>query len=495
MNSIIQALASHAIDDNFKDKICLGDNKKSITYKEAWDYIYSFAERLKEQGFDNNKYIVVQCTQNVEYMVTALAIQLCGAIFVPVEKGSSDNRILEITEDTKASLYIGLSKPKLAIDFTDINDILDDFCKGSKAPTDLSSVKFPESSDTAEILFSTGTTGKSKGIELSHGNDIALAENVINGVNMKPNNVELIPMPLSHSHGLRRTYANIFNGSTAVFINGVTLIKQLFDMIENYKVTSMDLAPAILTMIFKLSGNKLEEYKDQIDYIQLGSAPLVEEDKAHLSSLLPYTRLYNFYGTTEAGCSCIMDFNEMQGKVGCIGKPAVNAKFIFVDENRNIIQATQENPGFMATAGGQNMKCYFNEPELTAGVVENGYIYTNDLGYEDSEGLIYYIGRKDDVINCGGVKISPDEIEKEVSKNQYIKDCACVPVEDKIQGQAPKLFISLESDSSLPEFDMKEFKKYLRENLDGNKIPKQIEIIDEIPRTYNGKIQRKKLLV
>lgn len=357
---------------------------------------------------------------------------------------------------------------------------------------------FPASNQIAEILFSTGTTGKSKGIVLTHGNDIALAENVMYGVQMKKGNVELIPMPLSHSHGLRRTYANLVMGNSAVFTDGVTLLKKVFNLMEQYHVTSMDLSPSMLSIIFKLSKDRLGDYAEQIDYIQLGSAPLPEKDKIHLSRILPKTRLYNFYGSTEAGCSCLLDFNSMSGKPGCIGKPAVNARFIVVDENRKEIKSSPDNPGFLASAGPINMKEYFKAPELTAAAMENGFIYTKDLGYIDEEGYVYMLGRKDDVINYGGIKISPEEIESVVIQNPAIRDCACIPVKDALTGQAPKLLIVPEdrkNAASTPAiYDEKAFKAFLAANLDASKQPKYIEIVDEIPRTFNGKIKRNVLL-
>ena len=137
------------------------------------------------------------------------------------------------------------------------------------------------------------------------------------------------------------------------------------------------------------------------------------------------------------------------------------------------------------------MRGYWKEPELTAETMENGFIYTKDLGYIDEEGFIYMLGRKDDVINYGGIKISPEEIESAVLKHPNIADCACIPVKDQLTGQAPKLFITL-SDASA--YEQKELKNFLAENLDASKQPKYIEVIDEIPRTFNGKIQRKKLI-
>ncbi len=483
--SIIEAIASHAYTQ--PSKLCLADLHQEATYMEVWQRVLGLSQHLSDLGVKAGDCVVVQCNQSVDYMVCELAIQLLKGVFVPVEKNSAADGTEEIIRNVDAKLYIGKAPLDSSLAYFSIDEASKFSCQ---APPELSAVSFPQREDTSEILFSTGTTGKSKGIELSHGNDIALAENVMYGVEMKPDNVELIPMPLSHSHGLRRTYGNMLNGSSAVFIDGVTLLQKVFAMIEKYHVTSMDLSPSSLSIIFKLSKDRLGDYAEQMDYIQLGSAPLSEEDKLHLSKLLPHTRLYNFYGSTEAGCSCLLDFNSMSGKPGCIGKPARNAEFIVVDQDRNLISSSKANPGFLASSGSINMKGYWNAPELTADTMENGYIYTKDLGYIDEDGLIYMLGRKDDVINYGGIKIAPEEIESIVIKHPVIKDCACVPVKDDLTGQAPKLFISL---YNADHYDRKDFKHFLVENLDGSKQPKYIEIIEEIPRTFNGKIQRNKL--
>lgn len=486
--SIVECIACHASEQ--PDKLCLADSKKSLTYREVWTHIYGLSQFLTKSGIKKGDCVMIECTQNVDFMIGEFAVQLAGAIFVPLEKNAAISRVSEIASDVDAKLLIAKKAIIDTVPFFDIKTISD---YNYTETISLESIAFPLPDDTAEILFSTGTTGKSKGIELSHENDFALAENVKYGTKMKPDNVELIPMPLSHSHGLRRTYGNMLNGSSAVFSNGVTFVKQVFNLMDQYHVTSMDLSPSNLSIIFKLSQDKLGDYADVMDYIQLGSAPLPESDKVHLAQILPQTRLYNFYGSTEAGCSCLLDFNEMSGKPGCIGKPAVNAQFLVVDENRNDITATAtaDDPGFLASSGPINMKGYWKSPELTAEAMENGFIYTKDLGYIDEDGLVYMLGRKDDVINFGGVKIAPEEIESIVITHENIVDCACIPIKDSLTGQAPKLYIAVKD---LSAHAPKEFKSWLQKNLDANKQPKTIEIIDEIPRTFNGKIQRKKLM-
>ena len=175
---------------------------------------------------------------------------------------------------------------------------------------------------------------------------------------------------------------------------------------------------------------------------------------------------------------------------GCIGRPAVNAQFIVVDEDRRPIESSRNNLGFLASRGAINMKEYFKAPELTAQATDGEYIYTKDLGYIDEDGYVYMLGRKDDVINFGGVKISPEEIESQVIKSEMVKDCACVPIDDPITGQAPKLFVVIEPDF---EYDAKAFRAFLTRTLDANKQPKAVEVIDKIPRTFNGKIKRNEL--
>lgn len=486
-HSIVEHIAVHA--EHQPDRLALADSKQSVTYDQLWKRIYGLSRQLSSMGIGSGTCVVVECNQSVDYMTCEFAIQLLGGIFVPLEKNSAPDRVAEIMKSVDARLLMGRRPADRDIAFFSIDEA---GCFPWEEDTPpLEDLTFPESDDTSEILFSTGTTGKSKGIELTHGNDIALAENVICGVEMKPGNVELVPMPLSHSHGLRRTYGNLVNGSSAVFIDGVTLLKKVFDLMDRYGVTAMDLSPSMLSIMFKLSKDRLGDYAQQLDYIQLGSAPLPEEDKLHLSRLLPHTRLYNFYGSTEAGCSCLLDFNSMAGKPGCIGKPAKNAHFIVVDEKRREIQSSKNNPGFLASAGSINMKSYWKEPELTAQTMENGYIYTKDLGYIDEDGLIFMLGRKDDVINYGGIKISPEEIESIVIKHPDIADCACVPMKDPLTGQAPRLFLSIKENAV---YDPKEMKNFLSKNLDANKQPKRVEVIEAIPRTYNGKIQRNKLL-
>ncbi len=487
MDTIISAIKKYAGSPQHSDRLCIGDASGDLSYKELWDRVKRFSIYLKENHKDAG-YAVIYCTQNREFVVAVLGCQLSGIVTVPVEKGAAKAGILEIMESLdKPVVFIG-TEPQGDAGFIDIGGILKD--QAAKEGASLDKEELPERDAVAEILFSTGTTGKSKGIVISHDNNRAIAENIINGVEMGEGNIELIPLPLSHSHGLRTLYANLYNGSSSLILSGVSNLFLFYGMLDKYNATSIDMSPSILNIIMMLSEDKLKEYNKKLDYIELGTAMLPDEDAQRLKALLPDVRLYNFYGSTESGRTCTYDFSHKEKEKYCIGIPAKNAVYSFTDRDRNTVTATKEEPGFIAVKGEQNMVCYYKEEALTESVRKDGFIFTNDLGYMDDEGYIYCLGRSDSIINRGGVKINPEEIESAARKYSLIKDAACIPMDDPLQGQVPVLFVSHKEQG---DHDMKAFEEFLKENLDLKKLPEKIKVIDDIPRAGNGKILKARL--
>lgn len=481
MQSMIEVLAHWA--QLRPDRLYCADTKCARTYAEAWDLVRGLAEKLRASGINEGDVLPVECTQDGRFLLLDLACQLAGIVFVPIEKKASQERVADICQETEASVLVSASAYETSCRHITMDELFD--------LTDAAyneSFSFPAGDKVAQILYTTGTTGKSKGIEITHANNIALAENIMYGAEMKPENVELLPLPLSHSHGLRCCYANLLNGGTIVVMDGVIQVRKIFDMMERYHVTAMDLTPGAAAMLMQLSKNRLAQFP--LDYMELGTSALSEEIKALLCEHFPETRLYNFYGSTESGRSVVLDFNSEKNRKSCIGKPTKNTRLVIMDDEHHPIASSLEHPGLIATAGPMNMKGYYKHPELTEQVFYDGYLCTSDLGYMDDEGFVYVLGRKDDVINYKGIKIAPDEIEDTARKYAGVKDCACVPAPDAIAGQVPVLYVSLEDAAS---FSFTDFRTWLDARLDPVKRPHSIEQIDEIPRTFNGKLQRAKL--
>lgn len=483
MQSIIEALEHFSKEK--PDNLCIADDISEYTYREMWKKVEMYAAALKKRNVQKEDKIMVECTQDARYMMICLACQRIGAVFVPVENKAVPEKVVQIMADVKAKWFFteniktGLKQECLIVSL-----------EQEKVESVEQKLPYPAGNDVAEILFTTGTTGKSKGIVLSNENNVAIAENIIFGTKKERNCVELIFFPLSHSHGIRSCYANLLNGSASVIAKNIMNLKWIFSSMEKYRVTALDVSPNASHILLKLSKGVLMEYKNQITCVQIGTAFLDEELKKEWIRTLPNSRLYNFYGSTESGRVCVLEFSKIRGKEGCIGKPAVNAKFMMTDEEHNPVQTTRKHPGLIAVSGKMNMVGYLNDRELTEKTKHDGYIYTNDLGYIDQDGYVFILGRTDDVINYKGIKIMPEEIEKQALRYEDVVDCACVAQDDKICGQIPKLFVQVKDKNAFSEVELL---KFLSNVIEVSRMPKKVVVIDEIPRTSNGKILRRKL--
>ena len=512
ISSIVEALKINA--EKTPDKLCVGDKKNQVTYKEFWNMVKKAAVYLQEKGVQKGDMVVIRGAQKVEFLLGVFGVQLAGGAVCPLEKAIKDDRIMEIMNFVDSNIYLA-EKPVKNTTVNNIslkemfkvvqnneavtpnentdnseNVVLNESSDSSEA-VNSKEFSLPASDDLSEILFTTGTTGKSKGIEVTFGCNVAIAQNVIDSVGMEKDEVELITTPINHSLAIRRSYGAIYNGSSIVLTDGIKFVEDFFKLLDRYKITAITFVPAILEQVLKFAKDRFATYDNQFHYIQLGSAPLSETNKEILTKMFPTTRLYNTYGATESGCTVILEFSKYGHKKKCIGRTTVNTEILFVDDKRNIVEASLEKPGILAFKGKMNMRSYYKEPEITKEVMdENGVVYTNDLGYLGEDGLVYLLGRQGDVINMGGIKIAPTEIEEVAMKHEMIKDCACIPIKDEITGEAPKLFVTLNEGYQL---DQKELSKYLLSKLESLKVPKTFEVIDEIPRTFNGKIIRKQL--
>ena len=480
-DSIFEAVFNNARKD--PEKLCIADEEGALTYGEYISLVSRFSSVLAARGIKKGDRVVAEAVQSVKFLALQLGLQGIGGVFVPLERGCAKAKIESVAKTAGARLIVTSADVKRAV-------TLDSLFEQARTAKEYGYNFFPEKNDICELLFSTGTTGKEKGIVITNGNNIALAENVMYGVEMKEDNVELIPSPLNHSHALRRYYGNMLCKASVVVSSGVMNLFGFFKLIEKYGVNSIDLVPTALSILLKLSKNKLGEYKDTLRYIELGAAPLMQADKDRLKALLPHTRLYNLYGSTESGCIASYNFNDSKDKSGCIGKPTFNAKIFAVDENRREVKTSREKTGLLASFGKMNMQGYWKDEEETAAALCDGVVYTNDEIYFDEDGDIILLGRRGDVINVAGNKVSPEEIENAAKKIEGVADCGCVPAEDELKGSVPKLFVEMKPGFS---FDAVFIRERLAGSLEPYKVPKYIVEIDKIPRTFNGKLIRRKL--
>lgn len=485
MESIVSAVAKFAAERPDRAAVIANDNQ--ITYAQLWKEIQGFAEYIKSFGFPEGSRIIVKSDSDIWFAVSCFAIQLTGNVHVPLEKSIGVKGLEDVAAQLGAAMVISntdIQGDFVSVDSDKVRDIGEENYKEGLEFT------FPTKEMTCDILFTTGTTGKSKGVVISHRAVVAVSENVQYGAEIPDDNVYLVPAPINHASAIRKLYVSMLTGTTVVLLDGFKDIRKFYSYIEKYNVTSILMPPAAVRMLLVLSKKELAKYSGQLHHIHTGSAAFPEADKELLCSLLPETRLYFAYGSSEAGCVSMFDYSQHKGLISCVGKPNKNAHIFIVDDNRQEIQSSSTNQGLIAISGGMTMTEYFEEPELTKEVLVDGVVYTNDMGYIDENGFVYMLGRRGDVISIGGLKIAPTEVENIVLRFPGIAECACFAVEDRMGGCVPKLNIVEEKGADV---DINELKKHMASYLEAFKVPKLVVKVEEIPKTSNGKIDRKVL--
>ena len=478
MRSIVKCIYEHSLVQPEKTAIIGADH--TVSYGTLWKLIVGAATLMKQNGIGKGERVLLEADHTVEYLVLCYGTQLAGGVHVPIENNTPKNRIDDISKEIDPRLVLTGKNPisYFGISLMDLLNI---------EPAEYT---FPEEDMLQEILFTTGTTGKSKGVMGTHGAQMNRFESSNAVLDFSADNVWLIPSPMNHAAGIRKVHMSMVRGSTVLLMNGFTNLKLFFENIRKYNVTSIYLPPSGVHYILMLASKELAKYNEQLDFIYSSSAALPSGDKEKLISLLPDVRKFDAYGSSEVGAVCYIDYNAVRLDTRCVGKICPGIDVFTVDESRNRVDSTADNPGIIAIRSNAVTAGYWNEPELTAKTVIDGIVYMSDIGYVQ-DGYLYLFGRQDDVINVGGLKVAPTEVEDVALRHPMVNECVCVPYENKIMGRVLKMFVTLNDGY---ELNTEELTKYLSENLEAYKVPKLIECIAEIPHTYNGKIDRKKLI-
>lgn len=453
-----------------------------ITYKRLYENIGKAASSLYEMGVRKGDNIVLSAHKDIEYIYIYFASHILGAVNIIVDAESNKDRLSYIESKTKPKIcfgYVSNTHPYRLyseLDFSRETMMFD----------------YPEESafsenDIAEILFTTGTTGNPKGVCLSYANIYGSASNINEYIQNRQDDVELLGLPICHSFGMGRIRCNLLKGATIVILGSFANVQKIFETIEKENITGFGVVPAAWAYIKKLSGNLMGKYASRIRYIEIGSAAMPIETKKDLISLFPTTRICMHYGLTEASRACFMSFNDTQ-HLDSIGK-AVCDKVEVKIFNDSGTECSRGNKGEICVKGNMVMKRYL-DIEDSNNAFYGDFFRTGDCGYMSEDGYIYLVGREKELINVGGKKVSPMEVE-DVICAMGVKDCICVPIKDPegIMGELVKCYIIKNG----TDMTFEQISSNLSGILEKYKRPSVYEWIDKIPYTESGKKQRIKL--
>ncbi|MBQ7973016.1 MAG: acyl--CoA ligase [Lachnospiraceae bacterium] len=486
MNTMVENIIyKHA--DEMPDKLAIAAMNGDFTYAELASEVSRAACFLKRSGIQKGDRILLSAVPEKEYFAFYFGLHLLGGICVPIAINAKQDLVNHIIESTDAKFLVGNANTS----YENIQILTYDMMY-SESDYDGRVEMVAELDDVADIIYTTGTTGLAKGVALTHRNLVAGAHNIINAVDMQEDDAVLAPLPLNHSNALGTMGAYMYRGASLIVHDGFTNIKNMEDRMKKYCCTAFSGAPAALSILDKVTRGHMESILGNMRYVEIGTAPMDVEFRKKVMQILPNVKLLINYGATEARRAVYMDLNEFPDKVKSIGRPVKDMSVKIIDDNDVPIESSADNIGRLVICGATCMQGYWNEPELSKEVLVAGGLATSDLAYVDEDGFIFLVGRANDVINIGGKKVSPFEIEDALLTNEKVAECACIPVNDPsgILGNVPVMYVVLKPEVSLEKDEMKH---YLLGRLETYKVPVDFVVIEELPRNYVGKLDRKKL--
>jgi long-chain acyl-CoA synthetase len=475
-----ETLLAHllGIAENHPGRIALRCASESVTYGEFRARILAASARLRALGVAEGDRVLICGSNTLAVPVMYFAVHARGATAVPVAPDTPEAVLAALALDAGARLAV-LEKsvngmPCPAVSTAELT---------AWAAGDGEAEPTCRGTAIADLLYTTGTTGRKKGVVLTQANILAAARNITAFVGNRSEDVEVVPLPLSHSFGLGRLRCLAVTGNTLVLEpgvgNGAMVVKRVLDT----RATGLAMVTAGFDILRRVTGEALGRAREHLRYIEIGSAPIKNETREWLMRMLPQTRICHHYGMTEASRAAFTEYHGDSRKPGTAGRAAPNVEIVICDEAGRRLPAGE--PGEVVVRGGMVMREYWQQPQLTHEAFCDEGFRSGDIGRMDADGYLYLLGRRSDLINVGGRKVAPDEIEDLLCGLDGVLEAGCVGEPDELLGECVKVYLVANR-----EISRTEVAAFLRTRVEEYKIPQAVERIAKIPRTNSGKIQR-----
>lgn len=497
----------------FADKIALICGEDRLTYEQINKSANALAKNLVKWGLKRQDGVIIFLENSPEAVISLYGVLKAGGIFVILNPSMKAGKLRYVIQDAEASFLItqqgkkevlqealtgleGLSNVIGVGDKNSFEGIPSHFFKWEEALINEGKYRpLPEiiDVDLATLIYTSGSTGEPKGVMSTHANMIAAARSIIRYLKLTPQEVILNVLPLSFDYGLYQLLMAFMVGATLVLEKSFLYPVKILETIEREKVTGFPLVPTIVSLLLSLR-NLVKFNLRSLRYMTNTAAALPVEHIRRIRQIFPWVKFYSMYGLTECKRVSFLDPEELDRRPNSVGKPIPNCQVFILDEEGNELGPGEI--GELVIRGSNVMQGYWRASELTEKTFRPGrysgerLLYSGDLFKKDEDGFLYFVGRKDDLIKTRGERVSPKEIENVLCSIPGVLEAAVVGVPDEILGQAIKAFVVRESASPITE---KEILKYCDRNLEAFMMPKYIEFISQLPRSPNGKIDKKAL--
>lgn len=477
-------------------------NKDVWTFKRLKEKSNQMAHALRSLGIQKGDRVAGLLGKDMELVTGILATWKLGAVYVPLFTAFGPDAIMHRMNDSGVKLLITSKEHISKLDGKDVSAtvlLIDDVNKDGQTfwefvesfPTEFE-IEQTIGTDPAIIQYTSGTTGLPKGCIIGHKGIYALYPYLAYALHIEEDDVFFGGADLGWSYGLVAcTFGPLSFGVKTVMYKGMFQPAKIYEILEKYEVTNFTYAPTAYRMLMAGGKELLSKYNIKTRKFSSAGEPLDGEVVRFYQEQFG-RGIYDHYGATEIGMM-INNYNitDMVIKPGSMGLPLPGYKIALIDENGNPVKQGEVGQIAVDTTSAQfQFQGYWGKPEKSKEKFLGKWFLSGDLAKQDEDGYFWFQGRADDVILSAGYRIGPTEVEACLMEHPAVLEAAVVGKPDKDKGEIVKAFVVLNSGYKPSDELSDELSQFVRSKLSKHQYPREIEFIDELPKTQSGKTQR-----
>lgn len=487
---------------------------KEYRYEDLYKESQNIAKYLQKNEFERGDRAAVFIENSWSILTSVFGILYAGGTFLVVNHLTKQGKLTYILNDCEASfLFSDTMVSKHFIPALKQNSSVKGVIYAGEpiAPfDDMSLIRFDElhgmfvacdavvevatiSVDLAALIYTSGSTGDPKGVMMSHANMVFTSDSLIEYLRLSSDERIFCFLPFAFDYGLYQILMTVRLGATIVIGKSFAYPSLVFEEIESTQATVFPAVPTVFSTLINMYEKTPFSFPS-VKRVTNTAAALPAEYIPILKKIFPSALIFKMYGLTECKRVSYLEPELIDTHSTSVGKSIPGTEIFLLDENKKPVGPNEE--GILYVRGAHVMRGYWNKPEQTRDVLVDDIIpgeqvlCAQDRFVMDEDGFLYFRGRTDDIIKTRGEKVSPVEVENILHAMPGVKDAAVIGVPDPIEGQYIKAFVALEEGV---EIHPRKIRQYCIARLENFMVPKEVVVMDELPKTDSNKITKKEL--